>query len=68
MATHNIFQKRHYEAVATILQGAHATTDYHAWHMICEHFADAFGADSAQFLRHRFMAACAPGANVRARK
>ncbi len=70
------FAKRHYEAIATVLQDAktdpvmvHETgkpTRRH-WDILVERFADMFARDNDMFDRGRFERACVPGANVRAR-
>jgi hypothetical protein len=64
------FAKRHYEAIAEAMQEARA-------HLRCDAInqhecvigmlADMFAADNARFQRERFVNACQPGANVRAR-
>jgi hypothetical protein len=64
------FAKRHYEAIAEAMQEARA-------HLRCDAInqhdcvigmlADMFAADNSQFKRERFINACQPGANVRAR-
>jgi hypothetical protein len=68
----NKFAKRHYEAIALAMQEAikHRATCseqvagvYHVVHEL----ADVFAGDNGQFKRDRFMRACEPGANVRAR-
>jgi len=70
------FTRRHYETIAGILQrtrdtyahvgagddGAHAALDTLTI-KVCE----AFTADNPRFNRAQFEAACAPGADVRAR-
>lgn len=60
------FQKRHYEAIAQVIQvlacGDQSTRDY-----IAREFADMLQQDNPQFTRNRFLLACKPGSNVRAR-
>ena len=70
------FNKRHYEAIATVLQAAkndpvmvHETdkpTVSH-WDLLIERFADALARDNHLFDRSRFVLACKPGSNVKAR-
>ena len=71
------FSKRHYEAIATVMQDMHrqATSDNVvseveqtdlAFH-VCEEFAALFERDNSVFKRGRFLLACIPGNNVRAR-
>jgi hypothetical protein len=62
------FNKRHYEAIATVMQEAKRRPEKDAqWEVILEHLVDMFARDNGQFKRGRFEAACEPGANVRAR-
>ena len=66
-----MFSKRHYEAIALVMQ--EAREDYpnvHApehWLKIVRRLGDLFARDNAAFNHDRFIAACEPGANVRAR-
>lgn len=65
------FQKRHYEALATLMQRAkvqHETDQQGGLDMLQRMLADMLGDDNPEFNRDRFLAACEPGANVRARK
>ena len=59
------FQQRHYETIAQLLQNAVAlggtVTD------VIDAFALTFERDNYLFDRDRFLRACEPGANVRAR-
>jgi hypothetical protein len=70
-ATHNLphFYKRHYEAIALAMQEArrsvNGSNDPIA--VVIQELADVFARDNGQFKRERFMYACEPGANVRAR-
>lgn len=57
------FAKRHYEAIAEVMQSTHG----HDWQTIVDELSDMFAGDNVQFRRERFRAACIPGANVRAR-
>jgi len=59
------FQKRQYEAAAKAMQDAQLAGGrvHHAIALL----ADMFASDNPRFDRERFLAACAPGANVRAR-
>ena len=66
------FAKRHYEAIAQILQDNKPNvglTDPSLvmWNSISCSLADLFGRDNPLFKRDRFYRACEPGANVRAR-
>jgi hypothetical protein len=71
-----IFAKRHYEAIAQVMQEAesfpamvHETgkPTVRQWDMTVARLAELFASDNAKFDRERFKAACHPGANVRAR-
>lgn len=63
------FQKRHYEAIAQALQDAHPgdQCDTLQWCEVCQTLAEEFRRDNPAFDPLRFMKACKPGANVRAR-
>ena len=66
------FQKRHYEAIALAMQEAITfcgTSEDHieAMSFAVRVLADLFASDNGQFQRERFVNACEPGANVRAR-
>jgi hypothetical protein len=69
------FNKRHYEAIAEICQQyrahvAHFNTAAQrlTWHTEFEvRLADMFKADNYRFKLDRFLYACRPGANVKAR-
>lgn len=58
-----MFAKRHYEAIARVMQSAHG----HDWQTIREELSDLFKSDNSQFDRERFDRACIPGNNVMAR-
>lgn len=65
------FAKRHYEAIAEAMQetirGCNSSEQVAiAWRAIGE-VARVFASDNCQFDRDRFLRACEPGANVRAR-
>ena len=71
-----MFTKQHYEAIARVLQDAahdpimiHETDKATVTHLdlLASRFADLFATDSGLFKRDRFIRACVPGANVRAR-
>ena len=67
-----MFSKRHYEAIALAMQDAKPLPNWDAnkhtqWDVCVSRLADAFGRDNGLFKRERFLAACQPGANVRAR-
>ena len=68
------FAKRHYEAIAQAMQGAHVPRGVicdpckrNQWECVRNELADMFMRDNGEFKRDRFMRACEPGANVRAR-
>lgn len=64
------FARRHYEAIATLMQDTKPLKDATAftqWYVDCEGLADMLADDNARFDRERFIRACEPGANVRAR-
>jgi hypothetical protein len=70
----NKFAKRHYEAIAQAMQEAmRYARDLDddlapgAIQIAVDELADTFAADNGQFQRDRFIRACEPGANVRAR-
>jgi hypothetical protein len=68
----SMFNKRHYEAIATIMQ---STFSYDSddgggaetWRDIRQELATMFARDNRSFQYDRFERACQPGANVRAR-
>lgn len=66
------FAKRHYEAIATAMQEACPDPSWDAnkraqWDVCVSRLADTFARDNGRFNRNRFIAACEPGANVKAR-
>jgi hypothetical protein len=71
------FCKRHYEAIATAMQNAcplvprgSSNADpirRNQWESVRNELTDMFARDNGLFKRDRFMWACEPGANVRAR-
>ena len=68
------FAKRHYEAIARAMQDTKPTSNVfsepekHAqWNAVVDELADTFARDNGLFKRDRFIRACEPGANVRAR-
>ena len=68
----SMFQQRHYETIARMMQGAHPGTDGSThgiiqWEMTRDHMTDMFRMDNSRFTPERFMAACEPGANVKLR-
>ena len=71
LSSRNKFAKRHYEAIATAMQEAMRVAsmpgDVHCVRMVIEELADLFASDNGMFKRERFVRACEPGANVRAR-
>ena len=72
-----IFAKRHYKRLAQVVQGVVLSHDESSECALSElvsirrgiagEFAAMLGRDNPRFDRERFIAACAPGANVRAR-
>ena len=69
-----MFSKRHYEAIARVLQDCHpkeyGLAHSHAaeqWAFTLKTMADMFAHDNGAFDHDRFKRACVPGANVRAR-
>jgi hypothetical protein len=70
LSSRNKFAKRHYEAIALAMQSAHVIGNpakRNQWESVRNELADMFAGDNGQFKRDRFMWACEPGANVRAR-
>jgi hypothetical protein len=72
------FHKRHYEAIALAMQhacpvallGRSSNADpirRNQWESVRNELTDMFARDNSEFKRDRFMYACEPGANVRAR-
>ena len=67
-----MFQKRHYEAIAQAVQSMQRHTASMnggtlPWDTVRDELADLFERNNSRFDRDRFMRACQPGANVRAR-
>ena len=70
LSSRNKFAKRHYEAIALAMQHAHVPgnpVQRNQWESVRNELADIFARDNGMFKRDRFMHACEPGANVRAR-
>jgi hypothetical protein len=68
----NRFAKRHYEAIATAMQEVGRNIEYayapeYVVKLAINELADLFASDNGMFKRDRFIRACEPGANVRAR-
>jgi hypothetical protein len=67
------FQKRHYEAVALAMQEAFRMAnngeacEKQGVAAAIEELSRVFARDNSEFKRERFITACQPGANVRAR-
>lgn len=62
------FAKRHYEAIATVLQSSKPENNPAVeWQIIRDNLTRMFLNDNANFDVGRFQRACEPGANVRAR-
>jgi len=70
LSSRNKFAKRHYEAIAQAMQEArrrvNGSNDPIA--VVVDELADVFASDNGMFKRERFVRACEPGANVRARR
>jgi hypothetical protein len=67
-----MFNKRHYEAIATVMQDAKPMPNwdpnkYAQWEVTRSRLIDMFARDNGLFKSDRFEKACEPGANVRAR-
>jgi hypothetical protein len=72
LSSRNKFAKRHYEAIALAMQEAKrsaggSTVALSEWIIVRSSLADMLASENGQFNRGRFIAACEPGANVRAR-
>jgi hypothetical protein len=70
LSSRNKFAKRHYEAIALAIQEArsHIRCDgTEQMDCVVNILADLFAGDNGMFKRDRFVHACEPGANVRAR-
>jgi hypothetical protein len=69
LSSRNRFAKRHYECIAQAMQEArrsvNGSNDPIA--VVIGELADVFARDNGMFKRERFIQACEPGANVRAR-
>jgi hypothetical protein len=66
------FAKRHYEAIALAMQQSRflvidSPATGNQWECVVKYLADMLAEDNSQFERERFIRACEPGANVRAR-
>src|SRR6266487_3035308 len=69
-----MFRKRHFEAIATVMQEAHpgaGLSDNNRaviqWSETCKDLAEMFSRKNGKFDIIRFMRACKPGANVKAK-
>ena len=67
-----MFAKRHYEAIAEVMQGAKPAPNWSAnkhaqWDVTVSCLVDMFARDNSSFKRDRFERACEPGADVKAR-
>ena len=74
LSSRNKFAKRHYEAIALAMQEAllyaeckDNQTLVDGVQLAIKELASTFSGDNGQFKRDRFIRACEPGANVRAR-
>jgi hypothetical protein len=78
LSSRNKFAKRHYEAIATAMQhacpvvllGRSSNADpirRNQWESVRNELTEMFARDNGEFKRDRFMYACEPGANVKAR-
>jgi hypothetical protein len=71
------FNKRHYEAIALVLQDTFPAKEndelstfqdkFLQWNAIRQELADTFKRDNSLFDDYRFKFACQPGSNVRAK-
>jgi hypothetical protein len=66
------FAKRHYEAIALVMQSTYSDDSgdgggADVWANIVDELATMFAHDNQMFCQVRFVSACVPGANVRAR-
>ena len=66
------FSKRHYEAIALVFQAEKPGKNWDAnkhvqWELLRNSMARLFASDNSAFKWDRFIAACEPGANVKAR-
>src|SRR5262249_16879776 len=70
LSSRNKFAKRHYEAIALAMQDARfrlRSSALDQWECTIKCLANMLAADNGRFQRDRFIRACEPGANVRAR-
>jgi hypothetical protein len=69
LSSRNKFAKGQYEAIAQAMQEARrrANGSNDPIAVVVDELADVFATDNGMFKRDRFMRACGPGANVRAR-
>jgi hypothetical protein len=61
------FAKRHYEAIAQSMQWATSQATDDGVYIAINNLAALFARDNSRFDRDRFLRACKPGDNVRAR-
>ena len=59
--------KKNYESAAAMVQVVQREHGQQVAEVVRDTFAEFFGCDNGRFDRERFMTACIPGANVRAR-
>ena len=70
LSSRNKFAKRHYEAIALAMQDACfrlRSSAVDQWQCTIQCLANMPAEDNGRFQRGRFISACEPGANVRAR-
>jgi hypothetical protein len=70
LSSRNKFAKRHYEAIALAMQDARLhvrCNGVEQMQCVVNILADLFAGDNGMFKRDRFISACVPGANVKAR-
>jgi hypothetical protein len=72
LSSRDKFAKRHYEAIALAMQEVGRSIEYayapeYVVKLAINELADVLASDNGQFKRERFIAACQPGANVKAR-
>jgi hypothetical protein len=76
VTTMAMFAKRHFEAIATVMQNTHPGFDedclnydetLETWKTIREELAATFARDNSRFQAERFKLACLPGNSVTSR-
>jgi len=70
LSSRSKFAKRHYECIALAMQDARfrlRSSSLDQWQCGINCLANMLAGDNGRFCRDRFIRACEPGANVRAR-